>query len=248
MQSSMPILQKNYKFSKVFFWGKLMGMKGDYLIAKGIEESLDCKKFFFCTDGVSWSQLPLVTPEMLDNVAKVSSYGKGLSGDIGAQLQVPEEPLPEGEEPPEETPPPVIVTELERLAVMVEEIDTECAMCPSGAYVQKADHCIVPSPTFAGFDAAAAMNIANYAFLNKPKATDVNASALKQSSDFLTSCSEATPKGSLTCSFDVAKNTVTFRNLLYPGFYGYAVVGMPVYGYCYFGSGLKNADIAFMLP
>ena len=47
MQSSMPILQKNYKFSKVFFWGKLMGMKGDYLIAKGIEESFDCKKFFF---------------------------------------------------------------------------------------------------------------------------------------------------------------------------------------------------------
>lgn len=47
MQSSLPILQKNYKFSKVFFWGKLQGMKGDYLVAKGIEESFATKKFFF---------------------------------------------------------------------------------------------------------------------------------------------------------------------------------------------------------
>lgn len=47
MQSSLPILQKNYKFSKVFFWGKLAGMTADYLIAKGIEESYEQVKFFF---------------------------------------------------------------------------------------------------------------------------------------------------------------------------------------------------------
>ena len=47
MQSSLPILQKNYKFSKVFYWGKMMGMKGDYLIAKGIEESSSTMKFFY---------------------------------------------------------------------------------------------------------------------------------------------------------------------------------------------------------
>ena len=29
---------------------------------------------------------------------------------------------------------------------------------------------------------------------------------------------------------------------------GYTVVGTPVHGYCYFGSGQKNYDIAFMLP
>ena len=45
----MPIIlpQKNYKFSKVFYWGKMMGMKGDYLIAKGIEESSSTMKFFY---------------------------------------------------------------------------------------------------------------------------------------------------------------------------------------------------------
>ena len=47
MQSSLPILKKSYKFSKVYFWGKLQGIKSDYLIAKGVEESYETKKFFF---------------------------------------------------------------------------------------------------------------------------------------------------------------------------------------------------------
>ena len=52
MMSSLPILQKNYKFSKVFYWGKLQGVKGEYLIAMGIEESYTQKKFFFwCAPG-----------------------------------------------------------------------------------------------------------------------------------------------------------------------------------------------------
>lgn len=160
MQSSLPILKKNYKFNAVFFWGKLLGVKGDYLIAKGIEESYTTKKFFYwcahlppsrarqsaahtarsrgCTpeagsgsaqrqcrcgapsslagastrlsrrrplcsralsrsqDGVSWSQLPGVTPEMSESVAKVSTHGLQLSGDISTSLEIPADPIPEG--------------------------------------------------------------------------------------------------------------------------------------------------------
>lgn len=47
LQSSLPLLQKNYKFSRVFFWGKLIGLAGEYLIAMGIEESYATKKFFY---------------------------------------------------------------------------------------------------------------------------------------------------------------------------------------------------------
>ena len=43
----LPLLQKAYKFTKVFFWGKLTGTDGEYLIAMGIEESYSTKKFFF---------------------------------------------------------------------------------------------------------------------------------------------------------------------------------------------------------
>jgi hypothetical protein len=52
-----------------------------------------------------------------------------------------------------------------------------------------------------------------------------------------------------TCAvFDAANNVVTVRSLLYPGFITYNFVGMPIWGNCYSGNGLKNVDIAFMLP
>merc|ERR1719424_2553561 len=103
-------------------------MTADYLIAKGIEESYEQAKFFFCTDGVSWSQLPAVTPEILEKLGKVATTM--LTGDIAAATEVPADPLPEGEEEPAEPPEPVFIKEIERLACMVEEIDKACAMCP----------------------------------------------------------------------------------------------------------------------
>ena len=56
------------------------------------------------------------------------------------------------------------------------------------------------------------------------------------------------PSGALVSKFDASINTVCWRSLVYEGFVGYCLVGAPMYGYCYIGSGQKNADIAFMLP
>ena len=39
----------------------------------------------------------------------------------------------------------------------------------------------------------------------------------------------------------------TIRNLLWPGFVAFSGPSKK-WGYCYFGTGEKNADIAFMLP
>ena len=35
LQSSLVILRNHYKFNRVFFWGKIIGIKGDYFIAQG---------------------------------------------------------------------------------------------------------------------------------------------------------------------------------------------------------------------
>jgi len=248
MQSSLPLLKKNYKFTKVFFWGKLMGMTGEYLIAKGIEESYGNKKFFFCQDGVSWAQLPACTEEMVEMVTKVTSYGLQLSGDMSKQIEIPADPVPEGEEPPEEPPEPKVVTEIMRVAVMVEEIDSECAMCPLGALMKKADGTITDTPTFMGLTHEGAVDDTSYVLMNQAKPKDPLVDALTATSDFLKPCSEIVPKGSLTCKFDEVKSTVVWRSLLYPGFMAYATVGSPSYGYAYVGTGLKNVDIAHMLP
>lgn len=35
LETSLVILQNNYKFNRVFFWGKILGVKNDYFIAQG---------------------------------------------------------------------------------------------------------------------------------------------------------------------------------------------------------------------
>ncbi len=38
LQTSLVILRRNYAFRRVVFWGKILGLKCDYLIAQGVEE------------------------------------------------------------------------------------------------------------------------------------------------------------------------------------------------------------------
>lgn len=45
LQTSLVILQKNYKFNRVLFWGKILGLKEDYFIAQGRgEDEMQDKK------------------------------------------------------------------------------------------------------------------------------------------------------------------------------------------------------------
>jgi len=245
LQSSLPLLQKNYKFTKVFFWGKITGTGGDYLIALGIEESFDQKKFFYCQDAVSWAQLPLVTEEAIADAAKLSVPGGLLSGDPGKMLEIPPEPT--GEETEEEVPPKPVY-ELSRLAVMVSAIDTECAMLPAGALMKQPGGKVEASLTFQGLDFAKATSLKSFVFVNQPKEVSVNADAVTAATDFLTPCDEVVPKGALVCKLDESLNVVSWRSLVYEGFVGYSMVGAPMHGYSYFGTGQKNADLAFMLP
>ena len=36
LQTSLCILQSNQKFARVYFWGKILGVKDDYFIAQGV--------------------------------------------------------------------------------------------------------------------------------------------------------------------------------------------------------------------
>lgn len=38
LQSSLSILKKNYKFHRILFWGKILGVIEDYFIAQGRRE------------------------------------------------------------------------------------------------------------------------------------------------------------------------------------------------------------------
>lgn len=45
LQTSLVILRKNYKFHRVMFWGKILGLRDDYFIAQGRgEDEMQDKK------------------------------------------------------------------------------------------------------------------------------------------------------------------------------------------------------------
>lgn len=45
LQTSLVILRKNYKFQRVLYWGKILGLKEDYFIAQGRgEDEMNDKK------------------------------------------------------------------------------------------------------------------------------------------------------------------------------------------------------------
>lgn len=62
LQQSLLVLQKNGRFDRVVFWGKIAGIKKDYLIAQGFSRiDTEFKKRSFCShDGITWVQLPEV--------------------------------------------------------------------------------------------------------------------------------------------------------------------------------------------
>ncbi|KAL3908030.1 MAG: hypothetical protein SGPRY_009953 [Prymnesium sp.] len=288
MQSSFPLLLKNYKFSEVRFFGRIFGKAKDYLVAVGIEHTwLGEKKFFFwcapqhprrgrirlvsayslhllspaiCSlparagdsrysdqDGVSWAQLPTPTAADQANCAKLPNML--LTGDPSSQTTGIS--LLSLWRASEDEPAQATVDEVLRLAVIVQTIDYEAAMAPVGSLSMSATGSVVANPSFTGIDKATAMNASGYVFVNKAKPKDALASSAKKvmlvSLDFLVSCDDFVPKGALCCGFDDASSVVTVRNLVWPGFLAYTMPGLAYWGYCYFGTGEKNVDIAFML-
>lgn len=198
-------------------------------------------------DGVSWAQLPPVTAEMIADCAKIPTPGPLLSGNPSAELKLPPDAPPEDAEEGYE-PPVKVLDEVSRLAVMVTMIDTECAMLPAGALIKQPSGKVEDSQTFKGLPYSKAVSLKSYVFVNMPKQVSVNADAVTAATDFLTFCEEAVPKGALVCKFDESLNVVTWRSLVYEGFFAYSMVGAPMQGYCYFGTGMKNPDLPFMLP
>merc|ERR1719473_1448005 len=127
-------------------------------------------------------------------------------------------------------------------------IDTECAIVPKGALCMAPTGAVKGNALFAGLSTPDASSLASYVFANKPLPKNVLAGSAANSMDFLMPATSITPTGALCPHLDEATGVTTIRSLLWPGSVAYAKAGSKEFGYCYFGTGQKNGDIAFMLP
>ncbi len=197
-----PCLLCRY-LSRVYFWGKMQGVQRDYLIAQGLGDSAGDKKKeaenagsemtvarFFETlqavpkktfrlgpDGVSWTILPTVTPEMtaLDASWKKSIQAKGqvftpLTGDISYKYEFTTMtgPPAEGDEEKKPTPEAKEMVEDVRLACMVDDIDAAASVIPVGSFILNSSSRVVVNPYYRGLDLSAGLKLESYLHLRKP--------------------------------------------------------------------------------
>ncbi|XP_035276149.1 radial spoke head protein 9 homolog [Anguilla anguilla] len=249
LQTSLVILQRNYRFSRVLFWGKILGVKGDYFIAQGAtEDELRAKKTLYSLNCIDWHLLPLPTPVLL---AEVSAVAKGrFVGDPSFEYELTEtRQQGEGDEAVKEEF-TMKVTEEKRLAATVFNIERDVAVVPRGAFIRTPHDTVQVNRSFQGLSTLEAENLSNYLHFTEPqhlkKKSIMEMADLDPSIDFLDPLSEDIPKESWSLQME-GSSVCVLRSLLWLGLTFFHVPFTPQHGYIYMGDGLKNLDLPFML-
>ncbi|XP_030639183.1 radial spoke head protein 9 homolog [Chanos chanos] len=250
LQTSLVILKRNYKFKRVLFWGKILGIKGDYFIAQGVaEDEMSDKKTLYSFNCMDWQLLPPATEEML---AEVSKAAKGrFVGDPSHEYEHAETLRREEEDEAVEEEVTVKVSEEKRLAATVFTIDTEVSVVPRGAYIKTPHGTVQNNRSFEGLSVTEASKLRNYLHFTEPKNLKkkslLEMADLNPCIDFLDPLSEDIPKGSWSLQMERGGSVCVIRSLLWLGLTFFHVPMSPQHGYVYMGDGLKNLDLPFML-
>lgn len=159
----------------------------------------------------------------------------------------------EGEEADEgdDVPPPERFREMHRLSFVVNSIDHDAAVLPRGAFVVDASHKVLKNKSYEGLSYEAAGSLSNYYHFRSPESARAKAAFAKpgivRPSDFMDPLVDDQPEGVWSCSYEPSSTSCVLRNFYWPGYFFFHVLDTADYGGVYFGDGLPNVDIAFML-
>lgn len=150
---------------------------------------------------------------------------------------------------------PVIIpknlTELDRLAFIVAAIENDTHVVPQGGFKLIPKHEIRRNPAFKGLDKDTLGDLKKYYHFrnvqseNKKAVIESAGSVFRE--DIFDPIIEDKPKGSWSIQIDSSKTIATIKSLLWPGYVAYNVLGTKKFGGAYFGDGLKNKELTFML-
>lgn len=249
--AGLTALKSAQKFPCIFFWGKVFGKTKDYYIAYGLpapgEASFEFpeKAFFYATEDFEFQALPAITEDVAKKITALDLVSQ-LTGDPAAPL-VTAPPAGEGEAPPEEP----VLTEAQRLALAVLEIDFDTAVVPKGAYTLSEAHVVVPSGDFRGLAMSEAKQLQSYVHYRAP----VNVASLRALArddmhlhgGFLDPLAGDVPMGCWAVRQDPTVGLVTLRSLNWPGYVAFHAPSTARFGGAYFGYAQKDKDLAFLL-
>jgi len=156
---------------------------------------------------------------------------------------------PEEEDP--EAPPVERFREVHRLSYTVKQIDHDCAIVTKGAVVVDASKRVIFNSYYKGLSYQTAAEMRAYYHFRRPEnpqgISNLKKPGIIKSGDFLDSITKDIPQQIWTISHDNSGTIAYVRNHYWDGYCYYNVIDCPEYGGAYFGIGVPNVDIAFML-
>jgi hypothetical protein len=243
-------LKLNERFQSVDFWGKIFGLRHDYIIlqARSLDRFEIITKWFFSEDeGLTFAELPPVERWMTEKCSTVFTHFEGSSAYIykekpkdGEEPEEPENAEEAGEE--EER-----LTELQRLAVVVKEISNECVIAPANSLRLTSNKHFIKEPAYKGMGFEESRDLASYVHLRQPDIKKIyNADTFTEITSILDPIIEdpAPIVWSLKTRGD---GFVSLRNMKWPGFEFQASAHSDTFAQGYFGNGVPRTELNWMV-
>ncbi|XP_068041527.1 radial spoke head protein 9 homolog isoform X1 [Anomalospiza imberbis] len=248
--ASLPLVQRDYRFERVWFWGCIQGVRGAYYIAEGLgPDRAAPRSRLYSLNCLDWSLLTPATKEILALAEQLKGRFQGdpsfeyslaeINAEAAARL------VQSGKEP--------VIKEEARLIATIEQIDTAVGIVPRGAFVKTPLGSVHENRHFEGLSLVEAKKLSSYFHFTEPanlkNKTLLEKANLDPSTDFLDSLEHDIPrgKGSWSIQLEQGGTVVVLRSLLWLGLTFYHVPMTKQFGYVYFGTGEKNLDLPFML-
>ncbi|KAM9383419.1 radial spoke head protein 9 homolog [Phaethornis superciliosus] len=246
--ASLVLLQRDYRFQRVWFWGCIQGVRGAYYIAEGLgPDRAASRSRLYSLNCVEWNLLPPATKEM---VAQAEQLTGRFQGDPSFEYEHPEAGAEDAEGAAEVSKEPIMKEEA-RLVATIDQIDRAVGIIPRGAFVKTPLGSVCENRNFEGLSLTEAKKLSSYFHFTEPvnlkNKTLLEKADLDPSTDFLDSLEHDIPQGSWTVQLERGESVVVLRSLVWLGLTFYHVPMTKQYGYVYFGTGEKNSDLPFML-
>ncbi|XP_071432260.1 radial spoke head protein 9 homolog [Pithys albifrons albifrons] len=245
---SLPLLQRDYRFERVWFWGCIQGVRGAYYIAEGFGPNRAAhRRRLYSFNCLDWS---LLTPATREMVARAQLLTGRFQGDPSFEYNFAEINAEAAELLFDRDTEPVMKEEA-RLIATIELIDKAVGIVPRGAFVKTPLGSVRENRHFEGLSLVEAKKLSSYFHFTEPvnlkNKTLLEKADLDPSTDFLDSLEHDIPQGSWSVQLEKGGAVVVLRSLLWLGLTFYHVPMTKQYGYIYFGTGEKNLDLPFML-
>ncbi|XP_053314549.1 radial spoke head protein 9 homolog [Spea bombifrons] len=250
LRTSLLLLRRDMQLSRVLLWGKILGVRGDYFIAQGIEglEQLRGRKTFYSLNCVDWCLLPPATAGI---IAETQGVRGRFVGDPSHEYEYTVRRKAGDGDAAYEEEVTMHVKEESRLVATIALIDKEAAVVPRGAFVKsplgevRINHC------FRGLTASEAKKLSSFFHFtpttSPPTKSLLEKADLTPSMDFLDSLEHDVPRGSWSLQSERGSSVTILRSLLWLGMTFYHVPLTPQHGYLYVGTGERNIDLPFMI-